>query len=442
MAWTPVDLEAVLHAGIEARTPSCLYRRDGAALLYRGKLNVIFGEPESGKTWVALFVIAERIEEAIRSGRDEVVAVFLDYEDDAQTYLSRLHSAGVAYGDVDRYTRYYSVDEAIKTAPADLEGLDTADIVVVDATNSAMTAAGLDPLSNADALEFIGGVRRLRLGTSAAWLLLDHEPISTSKQRRQALGAQSKLAAVDGAQFRATAKEQPRPGGRGIIELRVTKDRPGAVRRISGRPKKGIQHAATITMKPRGSDPDCFDWKVEEPEGVEVHTGLRDAILGVDYGGEFLSKTKIRHKIRENGWRGSNELINRGIDEAANRGELEVSTARSNEVYRPASHQSRELGQVLPPTQPDTGDRSAHDSGESRDTATKPTSPGPVGDNGDGSPIPRPPPKGGTGRDKPGPGLCAICGDRSTPGMLGGIRYCTDHIPIANRSRPPAIASN
>ena len=272
-AWSPVDLAAVLAAGIEPVTPDYLLRSDGALLLYAGKLNVIFAAPEAGKTWIAIFAIAQRVKNAVKHGGG-VVAVFIDYEDDATTFLSRLAAAGIDPADAIRHTCYYSVAQAIGSAPHDLEGLDTAEIVVIDTTNSAMTLDGLDPLSNANALSFINDVRRLRGATRAAWLLLDHEPISTGPGRRQALGAQSKLGAVDGAQYRAVAVEQPRPGGRGVIDLYVTKDRPGAVRAVSGPPKDGIQHAARITMNPLGSSSNRFVWAILEPGGGQGDTEL------------------------------------------------------------------------------------------------------------------------------------------------------------------------
>ena len=249
--WTAVDLAAVAANGLDPIEPDLFFRRDGHSLLYSSKLNVIFGAPEAGKTWVAIFVIAALVTEAARTGGG-IVAVFIDYEDDARSYLTRLESAGIAPVHAATHTRYYPMAQAIRTAPDGLEGLDVAQLVVVDSTNSAMTLDNLDPLSNADALTFINHVRELRKGRSAAWLLLDHEPISTTKGRRQAIGAQSKLGAVDGAQYRAVAVEQPRPGAKGVIDLYVTKDRAGGVRQHAAAPKQdSIQHAATIVMEPR-----------------------------------------------------------------------------------------------------------------------------------------------------------------------------------------------
>jgi hypothetical protein len=39
--------------------PQVLRRSDGHALFYKGQVNMLFGEPESGKTWVALAAVTE-----------------------------------------------------------------------------------------------------------------------------------------------------------------------------------------------------------------------------------------------------------------------------------------------------------------------------------------------------------------------------------------------
>ena len=155
------------------------------------------------------------------------------------------------------------------------------------------------PLGNKDALTFINHVRALKKGSDAAWLLMDHEPISTGAGRRQAIGAQSKLGAVDGAQYRALAVQQPRPGHRGAIALYLTKDRPGGVRQWAANPDEhGIQHAATIFMNPIGTE-NRFTFEIVEPQGVEGDAILRATILDVT--GEWSSKNQIEELVRGQG---------------------------------------------------------------------------------------------------------------------------------------------
>jgi hypothetical protein len=314
--------------------PDLLFRRDGRALLYKRKLNVIFGAPEAGKTWLAIIAIAELVRSAARTGGG-VVAVFIDYEDDARSYLVRLQAAGISPVDAAKHTRYYSMAQAIKTAPDDLEGLDQALLVVVDTTNSAMTLDGLDPLSNKDALAFINDVRRLRNGNDAGWLLLDHEPINTGDGRRQAIGAQAKLGAVDGAQYRAAASKQPRPGHEGTISLHLTKDRAGGVRQHAADPDKhGIQHTATIYMNPiETSTTGRFRYSVVEPQGARGDGELDAAICRV-CADSPQSKNQIRDRVRARGLKRRNEMIDTAVDAMAVVGRLADSPKGNYVVYQ------------------------------------------------------------------------------------------------------------
>jgi 5S rRNA maturation endonuclease (ribonuclease M5) len=382
--WTPTDLTAVAAEGLDPIEPDLLFRRDGRALLYAGKLNVIFATPEAGKTWVAIIAVAQIV--AAVTG-NEIVAVFIDYEDDARSYLTRLQSVGISPLEAATHTRYYSMAEAISTAPDTLEGLAEAKLVVIDTTNSAMTLDDLDPLSNADALAFINEVRRLRRGNPAGWLLLDHEPISTDSSRRQAIGAQAKLAAVDGAQYRVAAVEQPRPGAGGSISLHVTKDRAGGVRQYAADPNEhGIQHAATLFLNPReASNTGRLDWTLLEPQGSGGAQELRAAILAVAT--DWSSKTQIKELVRGEGIERGNAKILEAIDELSSEGQLAVKPKGQHVVYQ-TSPESRDhphpenpgpAGTTTPDSQPQHGLEVIPDGG----------------DHLGSQPVPGPTPKGG-----------------------------------------------
>ena len=57
-----VDIDALLNGGLpEPLAPSVLNFNDGVALFYRGQVNHVFGDPESGKTWVCLAAAADEL---------------------------------------------------------------------------------------------------------------------------------------------------------------------------------------------------------------------------------------------------------------------------------------------------------------------------------------------------------------------------------------------
>jgi hypothetical protein len=88
-------------------------------------------------------------------------------------------------------------------------------------------------------------------------------------------------------------------------------------------------------MNPRGPDSECFDWEIDNPQGVEGNLELRGAILRLEYEEEGESKTKIRELLRAGGMKGRNEFINKEIDQLASDGDLEVSRRGNRNVYRP-----------------------------------------------------------------------------------------------------------
>jgi hypothetical protein len=60
-SWVPVDLATVLADGYEPPRPTLFPRVDGTCLIYPGKVHALYGEPESGKSWVAQLLAAQAL---------------------------------------------------------------------------------------------------------------------------------------------------------------------------------------------------------------------------------------------------------------------------------------------------------------------------------------------------------------------------------------------
>ena len=236
-SWWPKMLD--LDNTQEEPGPAFLTRDDGFNLIYRGKVNGLLGESESGKTWVALHAVQQCLAVGQR-------VLYVDFEDSARGILGRLR----ALGSLDFHLQnlvYAQPDEGLsQEAAADLyESLSTfePDLVIVDGVNAAMTLLGLDLNSNTDATKFSQSVLRPLKKRGAAVLTIDHVPKSKENRGSYAIGAQSKRADIDGAAFAVEVMAPFGRGQNGELRLTVTKDRPGHVRAIAMNAKvAGIAH--------------------------------------------------------------------------------------------------------------------------------------------------------------------------------------------------------
>ena len=238
-SYRPVDLSTVSTDPIVA---DLLEREDGVHLFYRGRINWLFGQPESGKTWVAV-LLAKQVIEA--GGR----VLWVDMEDLPQTFLERMTSLGLDRAEVidQERVRYVQPREPLFTNGkawadnlAERESLMAwaPDLVVFDACAESMGIEGMSVTSNDDVAEWMAHVIRPWTDVGSAVLVLDHLPKSNDNVAdRYPIGGQHKLASLDGTAIRAKITQNfgRHLGGtddpiRGVIELTVTKDRSGGVR--------------------------------------------------------------------------------------------------------------------------------------------------------------------------------------------------------------------
>ena len=243
-SWWPKPLD--LDNTEEEPEPEFLTRDDGVNLVYRGKVNGLLGESESGKTWIALLAVQQALVK-------HQSVIYLDFEDSMRGIMGRLR----AMGTIDHHLAnlvYANPDEMLGLeASTDLyEALAhfKPDLVVLDGVNAAMTLLGLDLTSNTDATKFSQQVLRPLKRGGAGVLTIDHVPKSKENRGNYAIGAQAKRADIDGA---AIAVEVMAPFGRGQngeLRLTVTKDRPGHVRAASA----GAKMAGSAHLRSQGEN--------------------------------------------------------------------------------------------------------------------------------------------------------------------------------------------
>ena len=238
-SWYPRPLD--LDGEQDEITPEFLSRTDGNRLFYKGKINALLGESESGKTWVALLAVKQALE-------IEQKVIYLDFEDSGKGILSRLRSLGVPDARFKTFTyanpdQNLTLDERIDLVDA-LQEIQP-ELIIVDGVNAAMTLLNLELTSNRDATFFSQQLLKPLALSGACVITIDHVPKSKDNRGNYAIGAQAKRADINGC---AIAVEVVQPFGRGMngeLLLKVTKDRPGAVREVS----KEAKFAGRVLLK-------------------------------------------------------------------------------------------------------------------------------------------------------------------------------------------------
>ena len=342
--WEPIDLTPYLTGDVDRPVPAVMTRTDGYNLLYPAKLNVIFGQPEAGKSWIALAAATQIIKRSLttlRRDEDEPVeieVIWLDYEDSPGTFVDRIRTLSrlPALADVVPRIRYFQppgggrlVGRALVDHLEEHASLSTVQLVVIDSYNEALYAAGLDPLLNKDVGAFSAAfISPLERATKGAILVLDHTTKADDGTTRHALGAQTKLSGVSGAQFHAVVSQQPTPNQRGYVRMKVTKDRHGAVRKHS---LDGQTAALVIFEQEQQAPPDgsaSLHITFTEPVPVSHHKLRREITTYLHRAGKSQSLRQIRADVT-----GKNVLVKEQINVLVDEGFVRIDSSGTSPKY-------------------------------------------------------------------------------------------------------------
>ena len=222
--WAPVDLSGVLDGSIQPPEPTMLEVAGAPPLLYPAATNLIFGESGTGKTWVALAAVAERL----HAGE---CVVYKDLEDTPAGLVHRLRLMGVP-DDVLRTGLIYLRPEAAwgpvaQTAMARLIEARGVTLVVIDSVGEAMATAGVKGNDDDDVARWFTACPRYIARRGPAVVLIDHLPKDDSGSPLNPIGSQRKKAAIDGAMYRIDAKKAPSKSADGVLLATTAKDRHG-----------------------------------------------------------------------------------------------------------------------------------------------------------------------------------------------------------------------
>ena len=224
--WEPIDLGPALRGeAIDAR-PTILARTDGACLAYPGKIHALYGEPESAKGWIVMGECVEQMHLGFP-------VIYIDFEDTATTAVSRLLALGATPEEIRELFIYIRPDTpATSDIVAGLPGIG-ATFAVIDGVTEAMTLHDLDLRDNGDSARFVALLCRPLADQGCSVWQVDHVTKDRDGRGRFAIGAQHKLAGIDGAAYMLEVIQPFGRGMQGVSRLTVAKDRPGFVRPVS-----------------------------------------------------------------------------------------------------------------------------------------------------------------------------------------------------------------
>ena len=275
----PITLETT------PKLPALLTREDGETLLYEARLNSIFGEPGTGKTWIAILAALA----ALRSGAR---VIWWDFEDRPATLATRLKALAASELIGDPNIQFVQPDmkddpDALRAAADWVKGGERPGLVVIDSCES----AGCPADSNNVAPWYRQCVDPW-ISAGAGVILLDHVPKRREDRPKGGIGSQHKLARVDGAALFVQGQVWTKKAS-GKITLTLHKDRPGDLPAMPNRPVAVVEglhadSALAITIASPADDDDTEDLANDllveiakaGPEGVVGSRAIRGLVKG------------------------------------------------------------------------------------------------------------------------------------------------------------------
>lgn len=340
-SWQPADLNAYVSGTIITPVPGILHREDHVGLLYNGRVHSFYGESESGKSWVAQWAVAETINQNKN-------AIYIDFEADASDIVNRLQLLGVPNHNIVTHLTYIKPE----TRPNEkdpfwqqLLSRTGTELVIIDGVTESLTIWGGETKDNDSITLWMRQFpKRIASRTGAAVVTIDHVNKSTDTRGRFAIGGQAKLAALDGAAYLIEPLDALAPGKVGAIAMRVTKDRPGGIRRhaVNYRKTDRTQEAAIIKMDATGNTINIWvnaPTTKEQQEEIKIQS-YDNAIREILADGKALGVNEIKQAYRDLGNTGADDAISKHLRQGVEAGWLIMNEGKNRKQF----YQLAEMG--------------------------------------------------------------------------------------------------
>lgn len=348
-SWRPVDLTTVLDGTYQRPEPTIMPRTDGPGLFYPGKVHTVYGESESGKSWIAQHAVTTTLD---TDGR----VLYIDFESDAPDVTGRLTALGTGreqlLSDAFAYVRPEASPHTFAEAP-EFAQLLTQDwtLCILDGVTEALGLSGKSTMDNDEITAWMRDIpRTIARATGAAVILVDHVVKSQEGRGRFPIGGQAKMAAIDGTGYLVEPLTALGQGLDGSLTIRVTKDRPGTVRAHAGdwRKTDRTQEAARIRLDSSTGDgstritvqpPEYGEMQARDNDQPFRPTKVMEKVSRIlETMREPLSLNKVSEMYRESGAKAKRTTIIEGINLLVESGHVaETEGPRNARLFRSAS---------------------------------------------------------------------------------------------------------
>jgi hypothetical protein len=222
-----VNVHQLLREGLQPPVPDVLPFSEDFCLFYASSFNLIYGDTESGKTWLCLAAVASVLNDGGRA-----TMIDLDHNG-APALIGNLVKLGVSVELLEDPTSFrlsepgdhLELQEVVQD-----QLVIKPDVVVLDSLGEILPLFRANSNSADDFTTVHAEVIKPLTRNGASVLVVDHLAKNADSRSFGPTGTAAKMRAADGLAIRVTAERQFTPGEGGTAKLQVYKDRYGGVR--------------------------------------------------------------------------------------------------------------------------------------------------------------------------------------------------------------------
>jgi KaiC/GvpD/RAD55 family RecA-like ATPase len=284
----------------QAVAPTLGRRADGSPLLYRGRVNTVFGPSESGKSWLSLYFVKQVLDD----GGNVLV---IDLEDDQAGFAHRLKTIGLDPAHTARLGYITGLTELGESSRLQmLTASRGTELVVVDSMDALLAIMGHDTNGAAGVRQAGSFLKKLAVNCDTAVLLVDHstEKLQSGERANTQMGSSAKKQFIDGATLRADRLTVWAPNTECKTLIVIGKDRHGWAKANALFDRESTWgRAALLTMRPGWPEHTGSELRLENPptfeempdgDGTQQHEA-EDAIINYlrKEPGKWQPRTKV-----------------------------------------------------------------------------------------------------------------------------------------------------